>query len=56
MFSISVQTFDSSVTSKFKVGLMGCEITVHKRYTKRDGSKIGHVNLNTGISIVIRVS
>jgi len=55
MLSISVQTVAYSVISKFKVDSIGCDLTFHKRNTKRKGNQIRHTNLKTDISIVIRV-
>jgi len=52
---LSVEIVTYSVTSKFNVVLLCCDLTIHKRNTKRKGSQIRHINLNTDISIVITV-
>jgi len=55
LLSLSVEIVAYSVTSKFNMVLLCCKLTIHKRKTKRKGSQIRHINLNTDISIVITV-
>jgi hypothetical protein len=50
LLSLSVQTVFLTVTSKFNVVLLCCDLTIHKRNTKRKRSQIRHINLNTDIS------
>jgi hypothetical protein len=38
LLSLSVQTVAYSVTLKFNVVSIGCDLTIHKRNTKPDGS------------------